>query len=140
MKFMTMLTWMYASIKLMTRVLTNIWEKFEAGARMIIHAVLLMIAKISTKRDSSRAVAILPEMRLGAGDGVVISNPISKFEVWLTGNVDYGIVQYEPTPANKGLLIFVMSLSTNPLGSEGIGRECFSGSRVIFSSWTFLSR
>jgi len=74
---------------------------FEAGSRMILDAVLLSIAKISAKRDASRAVAILPEMRLGTGDGVMISHPTSKYEVWLTGNVDYGVVQYQASTANK---------------------------------------
>ena len=85
---------------------------------MIIDAVLLSIAKISAKRDATHAVAILPGMRLGTGDGVVIKNPISEFEVWLTGNVDYGIVQYKASTANKGLFIFSLcyvNLYTNPL-------------------------
>ena len=74
-----MLAWMY--VMLMIRVISNIRVQFEPGARMILEAVLLSIAKISGKRDASHAVAILPEMRLNTGEGVVISNPISKFEV-----------------------------------------------------------
>jgi hypothetical protein len=123
---------MYVLIMLVIRLFTTTRVQFESGARMILDAVLLSIAKISGKRDARHAVAILPGMRLSTGEGVMISHPISKFEVWLTGNVDYGIVQYEASPANKGLRIFVTSLSINPLCSEGVGRGCSAESRVDF--------
>jgi hypothetical protein len=100
----------------------NIQTKFEAGIRVILHAVLLSIAKISEKRDTSRAVAILPEMRLGQGDGVMIRHPTSGYEVLLTGNVDYGVVQYEADDVSKGLLIFITLFSINFLCSEPVRR------------------
>jgi hypothetical protein len=68
--------------------------KFEAGARMIIDAILLSVAKISAKRQAGHAVAILPGMRLGASDGIRVVDPISTSEIWLNGSLDYGVVQY----------------------------------------------
>jgi hypothetical protein len=103
------------------RVFTNIRVKFEAGARMILHAILLSIAKISEKRDPSQAVAILPEMRLGTENGVMIHHPISKHQAWLTGSVDHSIVQCEAEASNKGLLIFITLFSINFLCSEPVG-------------------
>ena len=77
-----MLTWMYVSIMLVIRVFTNVRVQFEPDARMILDAVLLSIAKISGKRDASHAVAILSEMRLNTGEGVMISHPILNFQVY----------------------------------------------------------
>jgi hypothetical protein len=42
---------------------------------MILDAVLLALAEIASTQK--RGVAILPEMRIGQGDGVQISHPIS---------------------------------------------------------------
>ena len=122
-----------------TGVFTNIQAKSKPGARMILDAVLLSIAKIPAKRDASRAVAILPEMRLGTGDGVMISHPISKYEAWLTGNVGYGVIQYQASTANEGLLIFITSFSINFLCSEAVGCGRHSRSRDKFGSWMTLS-
>ena len=138
-KSMIMLTWMCVSNTLIFGVFTNIRAKCEPGSRMILDAVLLSIAKISAKRDASRAVAILPKMRLGTGDGIMISHPISKYEVWLTGNVDYGVVQYQASTANKGLFIFITSFSINFLCSVAVGRGRHSRSRFKFGGWTALS-
>ena len=63
---------------------------------MILDAVLLAVAKLSPKRKSGHDVAIFPEMRLATGQGIFVSHPVSKYEVWLTGNVDYGIIQFYP--------------------------------------------
>jgi len=73
----------------------------EPTARMILDAVLLSVAKIAPKRKSGFDVVILPEMRLATGDGVQITNPLSKYEVWLTGNVDYGVMQYPIEDDNR---------------------------------------
>jgi len=43
---------------------------------------------------SNLEVAILPEMRIASGGGVVIRNAESGFELRLTGVVDYGVVRY----------------------------------------------
>jgi hypothetical protein len=66
---------------------------------MILDSVLLSIAKLS---PSKYGVAILPEWRLASGEGVVIRNPVSSYEVTLTGTVDYGIIQYERNDNNRG--------------------------------------
>jgi len=40
-------------------------------------------------------VDISPEMRIPPSDGVLVKNPQTQFEVWFSGNVDYGICTYE---------------------------------------------
>lgn len=60
---------------------------YEPGSRMILDAILLALAEIASTQK--RGVAILPEMRIAQGDGVQVSNPVSGYELWLSGNVDY---------------------------------------------------
>lgn len=67
--------------------------QFEAGSRMIVDAVLLTLRRISKSQD--RDVAILPDLRLGHGTGVKVTNPDTGYELRLTGNVDFGVVNYE---------------------------------------------
>src|ERR1700722_15721426 len=76
---------------------------------MVLDAVLLSIAKISAKRHDGHAVAIFPEMILTASDGIAIRNPTSNYEVWLSGNADYGVIEYEDDKdsENKCLVLFV---------------------------------
>src|SRR6266576_874666 len=69
--------------------------QFEAGARMILDAVLLTIADISLDAKEKLPVAIFPEMRISSGDGVLVKNAKNQFEVWLVGNVDYEICTYQ---------------------------------------------
>ncbi|KAJ7447033.1 hypothetical protein B0H11DRAFT_2248460 [Mycena galericulata] len=64
---------------------------------------LLSMAKITSGRNADTSVAILPEMRLTTGDGIVVSNPDTNFQAWLTGHVDYGVVQYLDQDDNKGM-------------------------------------
>ena len=70
---------------------------------MILDAVLWAPAKLSPKRKSGHDVAIFPEMRLTTGHYVFVSHPVSKYEVWLTGSVDYVIIQYPAEHDNRGL-------------------------------------
>jgi hypothetical protein len=70
--------------------------KFEPGARMVLDAILLTVAEISADGEAKLPVAIFPEMRVATGDGVNIVNPTTKFQLWLTGNVDYGLCTYKP--------------------------------------------
>jgi len=78
---------------------------YEAGSCMILDAVLLAVAKLSPKRKSGHDVAIFPEMRLATEQGIFVSHPVSKYEVWLTGNVDYGIIQYPAEHDNRERLL-----------------------------------
>ncbi|KAF8345411.1 hypothetical protein F5887DRAFT_1061787 [Amanita rubescens] len=39
-------------------------------------------------------LAILPEMRTAQGDRVQICHPVSGYELWLSGNVDYAVIEY----------------------------------------------
>jgi hypothetical protein len=63
---------------------------------MILDAILLTVAEISADGtgEAKRPVAIFPELRIATGDGVGIVNPATKFQVWLTSNVDYGLCTY----------------------------------------------
>jgi hypothetical protein len=70
---------------------------------MLLDAVLLSMAKITSERNTDTSVAILPEMRLTTGDGIVVANPDTNFQAWLTGYVDYGVVQYLDQDDNKGM-------------------------------------
>ena len=67
---------------------------------MILDAVLLALAEIASTQQ--KGVAILPEMRIAPGDGVQISHPTSGYELWLSGNVDYAVIEYEDVMDNKG--------------------------------------
>ncbi|KAF8332139.1 hypothetical protein F5887DRAFT_1078178 [Amanita rubescens] len=77
------------------RSLESIAQQFEAGARMILDAILLTIADISLDAKEKLPVAIFPDMRIASGDGVLVKNTVNQFEVWLTGNVDYGVCTYK---------------------------------------------
>jgi hypothetical protein len=61
---------------------------------MILDAILLTVAEISADGEDKSPVAIFPDMRIATDDGVSIVNPKTKFQVWLTGNVDYGMCTY----------------------------------------------
>jgi hypothetical protein len=67
---------------------------------MILDAILLALAEISS--TEKRGVAILPEMRIAQGDGVQISHPVSGYALWLSGNVDYVVIEYEDVRDYKG--------------------------------------
>lgn len=67
---------------------------------MILDAIILAVAQICSAQKSG--IAILPEMRIAQGDGVQICHPISGYELWLNGNVDYAILEYEDVEDNKG--------------------------------------
>jgi hypothetical protein len=60
-------------------------------------------------------------MRLATGDGIVISHPISKYEAWLTGKVDYGVIEYRLEYDNKSSslsLTRISFISSNDIYSE----------------------
>jgi len=67
---------------------------------MILDAILLALRKIALTQQ--RDVAILPEMGIARGDGIHISHPVSGYELWLSGNVDYAVIGYENVMDNEG--------------------------------------
>jgi hypothetical protein len=80
---------------------------------MILDAILLALAEIASTQK--RGVAILPEMRIGQGDGVQISHPDSGYELWLSGSVDYVVIDYEDVRDYKSKSdYFTPSLSELP--------------------------
>ncbi|KAJ7715910.1 hypothetical protein DFH07DRAFT_862573 [Mycena maculata] len=84
-----------------SRIYRHVSMRFEPGARMILDAVLLTVAEISSDGDAKLPVAILPEMRIATGDGISLRNPTTDFEMWFTGNVDYGLCTYEQEDVRK---------------------------------------
>lgn len=91
---------LYSRIK---KIYTYVNMDYEPGSRMILDAILLALAEVAS--GEQREVAILPEMRIAQGDGVQITHPNSGFELWLSGNVDYAVIEYDNVEDNKGRLI-----------------------------------
>ncbi|KIJ42161.1 hypothetical protein M422DRAFT_60388 [Sphaerobolus stellatus SS14] len=74
-----------------------------SGSRMVLDSILLALAEIIS--DKQRGVAILPEMRIAQGDGVPITHPVSGYELWLSGSVDYAVIDYEDMRDYKDRLL-----------------------------------
>jgi hypothetical protein len=91
---------------------------------MILDAILLTVAEISADGQAKTPVAIFPELRIATGDGVSIVNPTTKFQVWLTGNIDHGLCTYPLESLRSKDYPFYLSflLLTNPR-SSGVDRR-----------------
>ncbi|EED77110.1 predicted protein [Postia placenta Mad-698-R] len=63
------------------------------------------IKKIYARVNMDRSVAILPKGRIAQGKGVQITHPTSGYELWLSGNVDYAVIEYEEDEDNKDRLL-----------------------------------
>jgi hypothetical protein len=77
---------------------------------MILDAVLLAVAEICADGDAKLPVAILPEMRIASGDGILLKNPTTSFEMWFTGTVDYGVCTYENENQRRGAVFLTIPL------------------------------
>ncbi|PCH42710.1 hypothetical protein WOLCODRAFT_163991 [Wolfiporia cocos MD-104 SS10] len=77
----------------------------EPGSRMILEAILLTLAKIASEPDSKLDVAIFPEMNFVPTGGVQLVNPLSGYELWLSGSVDYAVIRYKNIKSNKARLL-----------------------------------
>ena len=64
---------------------------------MVLDAILLALAEISSTQH--KEVAILPGMSIS---GVKISHPVSGYGLWLSGNLDYAVIEYDDVMDNKG--------------------------------------
>ncbi|KAK7050481.1 hypothetical protein R3P38DRAFT_3173891 [Favolaschia claudopus] len=82
--------------------LSRIYRHHEPGIRMILDAVLLTVAEICFDRGLKIPVAILPEMTITSADGILLKNPITSYEMWFTGAVDYGVCTYEDEDGLSG--------------------------------------
>ncbi|KAI0800013.1 hypothetical protein C8Q74DRAFT_1214075 [Fomes fomentarius] len=78
--------------------------KYEQGTRMILDAILLAVAQICVEGGVQLPVAILPKLRVAPSDGILIRNAATNFQVWLTGNTDYGMCVYEDEDDRSRLL------------------------------------
>ena len=58
---------------------------------MILDAILLTVWKIVSMQQ--RNLVIIPDMRIGEGDGVQISH--MGYELWLSGKADYVVIEFE---------------------------------------------
>ncbi|KAH9083809.1 hypothetical protein EDB83DRAFT_2309719 [Lactarius deliciosus] len=58
-----------------------------------VNMVLLTLQKITSTQHTD--VAILPGMRVTNSDGVQISHPTSGYELWLSDNIDYVVIEYK---------------------------------------------
>ena len=90
--------------------------------------MLLTLRKFS--KSEKQDIAILPEIML-RGDGVKVTHPATGYELWLTGNVDYGVLDYDKVEDYHGesefyhitncFLVFTASL----VGSGGATKTAF---------------
>ncbi|KAF8556144.1 hypothetical protein OG21DRAFT_1495807, partial [Imleria badia] len=81
---------LHAQIK---KIYAHVNMKYESCSHMIIEAILLTLAELASTQ--TRGIVILPEMKITQGDGVCISHPVSGYELWLSGNVDYMVIEYQ---------------------------------------------
>lgn len=63
----------------------------QHASRMILDAILLTVTEIAFVEH--RSVAILP--KLGIEKEVKITNPETRSELYLSGNIDYGVFEYD---------------------------------------------
>ncbi|KAJ7067302.1 hypothetical protein C8F01DRAFT_1365424 [Mycena amicta] len=82
--------------QLCTRI-AQIYRHFgmNCNARRIVDAILLTVAGICADGDAKLPAAILPEIQIASGDGVLLKNPATSFEMRFTGTVDYVVCTYE---------------------------------------------
>lgn len=85
--------------------------QYEAGTHMLLDAILLSLRRIASAPPLD--VAIFPELPLASADGAHITNYRSGYELFLTGSIDYAVIQYEDVKDYKGALRYV-SLCTFP--------------------------
>ena len=66
---------------------------------MIIDAVLLTLGSIMRDAKPELSIAILPETRIGSPNcdvsGIQVKNPVSGYELLLTGTMDYAVLRYK---------------------------------------------
>ncbi|KDR68489.1 hypothetical protein GALMADRAFT_104694 [Galerina marginata CBS 339.88] len=76
---------------------------YGPASRMILDAILLAVTEIASVER--RSIAILPEMRIPQGDEAQIVHPIPGYELWLGGNFDYAIIEYDNVRDYKDRLL-----------------------------------
>lgn len=84
--------------------------QYEAASRIVLDAVLILVLKLFISRHCKRNVALLPEFTIASGAGVQIVNPKTQHKSWLTGSVDYAIVDFpkeDDSAHGKQWIIFV---------------------------------
>lgn len=66
---------------------------------MVIDAVLFKLQKIlhgqNPVYNQIYNVALLPEMKLSHKDGIKVTHPVTGYELWLTGSIDYTVIYYD---------------------------------------------
>ena len=72
------------------------WAQADAGARMMLDAVLLALPGLAAGAPLQAAtdIAIVPGLRLAPSGGVKVTNPETGFQLRLTGSADYAVIKY----------------------------------------------
>jgi len=73
---------------------------------MVLDAILIALSDIAETGQSG--IAILPEAKIGPGDGIQVTNPKTGYELWLSGSADYAVLEYaddDDDHDNKGRLL-----------------------------------
>ena len=72
---------------------------------MILDAVLLTLGSVVHDAQTEHSVAILPETRIGSIgwnlSGIHVKNPVSGYEIILTGTMDYAVLRYKDSLAKS---------------------------------------
>jgi len=92
---------------------------------MILDAILLALAEITSTQKMG--MAILPEMRIAQGDGIQVSHPASGYELWLSDNAGYAVIEYKDVKDYKGESVYrspiCSTASSDRLLAPGGSRE-----------------
>ncbi|KAH7908477.1 hypothetical protein BJ138DRAFT_351945 [Hygrophoropsis aurantiaca] len=136
-----------AEIQLLRARILNIREHvnmdFVPRSRMILESIVLTLANIASDPHSQKNVAIFPEMMVTTDKGVKVINPESGYQAWLSGSVDYAIIQYKDENENKAHLLssrcsafMYLKVYTHrkPLTNRDEVRFCLSNG----NSWLFF--
>jgi len=91
----------------------------EAGSRFLINAILEALHNIARDPASGVEVAIIPEMKIASGDGVVIENGDVKLA--LTGVGDFGLVRYRVEHRDFILGLTSSNINNITMFSDGCG-------------------
>ena len=82
---------------------------------MILDAVLLTLGNIvRDTQPPELSVAILPEMSIGTGSllcdvsGIQVKNPVSGYELLLTGTMGYAVLRYQDCDSVKSRHLAVL--------------------------------
>ncbi|KAF5322609.1 hypothetical protein D9619_001348 [Psilocybe cf. subviscida] len=107
-----------------------------AGPQMILDAVLLSLTEIASV--GQRSATILQGLKVPSTDGVQVTHPVSGSELWLSGNVDYVVIEYDDIEDNRELLLAPVGPRFDPF-SISKGRLLLVGAKRQSQSQEFTA-